>query len=211
MTCAEGEMKIPGGDTSRTGSPPPDLTRVHRPTPSQTAGPFVCLGTEWVVCAKTAGEGGPGAIVVTGSIADGAALPVTDAMLEFWQADVDGHFLPDCPSTSTGFTRVFTSIDGGYRLVTVKPGPVPGEAGTTQAPHIDVSIFARGLVQRLITRIYFSDEEANQDDPVLASLPDQELRQRLVAHLTEDAAEAPVYRLDIRLQGERESVFFAPW
>ncbi len=178
-------------------------------TPSQTAGPFVSLGTLWAADATMVTEGEPGAIVLAGSVFDGAELPVTDALLEFWQADGNGRFPPGSPAPWTGFTRALTGIDGGYRLVTVKPGTVTSPGGAPQAPHIDVSVFARGLLQRLVTRIYFSDEEANETDPVLAAL-EPGLRQRLIAQVTPGAPGAPGYHFDIHLQGERETVFFGP-
>ena len=164
-------------------------------------------------------EDHPGAIVVHGCVLDGANLPVTDAMLEFWQADGEGRVStpPSSPSGWTGFSRTLSDMEGGYRLVTVKPGRLRG-TGALEAPHIDVSIFARGLLQRLVTRIYFSDEEANTTDPVLVGLGRSELRRRLVAqrstqdaHPSHLAHGAPAYRLDIHLQGEQETVFFAPW
>jgi protocatechuate 3,4-dioxygenase alpha subunit len=176
----------------------------------------VSLGTGWVADASMVSEGAPGAIVVTGAVVDGAGLPVTDAMLEFCQADEHGRFPPEAPPPWTGFTRALTGIDGRYRVVTVKPGALGAPGGRAQAPHIDISIFARGLLQRLVTRIYFSDEEANAADPALSGL-EPELRPRLVAELVGAAAgagagadEPPVYRLDIHLQGEQETVFFAP-
>jgi protocatechuate 3,4-dioxygenase alpha subunit len=153
--------------------------------------------------------GAPGAIVVTGTVLDGADLPVTDALLEFWQADGNGRFPPESAPPWTGFTRAFTGPDGGYRLVTLKPGVLPGAGGPAQAPHIEVSIFARGLLQRLVTRTYFSDERANGDDPVLAGL-EPELRPRLVARLAPGAPGPPAYRFDVHLQGPQETVFFVP-
>jgi protocatechuate 3,4-dioxygenase alpha subunit len=98
-----------------------------------------------------------------------------------------------------------TNEDGRYELVTLKPGRVPGRTGQPQAPHIDVSVFARGLLKRLVTRIYFPDEaEANEADPVLSSVADPEARSSLVA-----VEEAGGLRFDINLQGDRETTFFA--
>ena len=154
------------------------------------------------------GKETPGAIVVTGTVLDGAGMAVTDALLELYQPDEWGRFPPEAPPPWTGFTRAFTEAGGRYRVVTLKPGAPAGAGGLPQAPHIDVSIFARGLLQRLVTRIYFSDEEANQADPVLLSL-EPELRSRLVAHLAEGQAGPPTYSFDIHLQGESETVFFA--
>jgi protocatechuate 3,4-dioxygenase, alpha subunit len=218
------------------------------PTPSQTAGPFVSIGTEWDATGFVVPEGTPGALSIVGRVTDGAGTPVTDAMLEFWQAGPSGGFAPGpssapepagrarqagsagraqqagrarragpagpgtasgSPGSWTGFARAFTDEQGDYRLVTLKPGPVPGPEGERQAPHIDVSIFARGLLQRLVTRIYFPDEEGlNATDPVLSSLRDPSLASRLVALPEPGRA---TLRFDIHLQGDQETVFFAPW
>ncbi len=188
-----------------------------RPTPSQTAGPFVSISTQWNSTGLVVPESTPGALSVRGRVVDGAGAPVTDAMLEFWQADPEGRFPstpPPAGGTSstrpwTGFARALTDGDGGFRLVTLKPGPVPGPGGAVQAPHIYVSIFARGLLQRLITRIYFPDEAVlNAADPVLSGLGHTFLARRLVASPERDGRSL---RFDIRLQGDQETVFFAPW
>jgi protocatechuate 3,4-dioxygenase, alpha subunit len=197
-------------------------TARHVPTPSQTAGPFVSMGTEWDASGLLVPEGTEGALCVEGHVLDGSGQPVTDAMMEFWQADPEGRFPPESAGASwTGFGRALTDQDGGYRLVTLRPGPVPGPAGELQAPHIDVSIFARGLLQRLVTRIYFSDEEElNASDPVLAGLGEPSLVSRLVA-VGQSGRQSggqsggqpgpSIFRFDIRLQGDQETVFFAPW
>jgi protocatechuate 3,4-dioxygenase alpha subunit len=180
------------------------------PTPSQTAGPFVSIGTEWAATGLMVPEGTPGAISVTGRVTDGSGAPVTDAMLEFWQAGPDGGF-PAEPGLRpwTGFTRTLTDHEARYRLVTLQPGAVPGAGGRPQAPHIDVSIFARGLLQRLVTRVYFSDLEAlNATDPVLAGLGDPSLSGRLLARRQPGTS---TYQFDIYLQGDQETIFFAPW
>jgi len=178
------------------------------PTPSQTAGPYVAIGTAWNANGLMVPEGTPDALTVTGRIRDGSGEPVTDAMAEFWQADAHGRFPPETSPAWSGFTRALTDESGCYRLLTVKPGRVPTPGGGLQAPHIDMSIFARGLLQRLVTRIYFPDEgAANAADPVLASLS-QPLSGRLVAR---HEAASSAYRFDIWLQGETETVFFAPW
>ena len=186
------------------------------PTPSQTAGPFVSLGTAWLADAGTVGETDPSAIVVAGSVLDGDERPVTDAMLEFWQAGASGASSVGSSQSWSGLARALSGPDGRYRLVTVKPPALPGPQLQLQAPHIDVSIFARGLLQRLVTRIYFSDEEANQADPVLAGLASPDLRSRLVAQRSNaddpgSANGAPTYLFDVHLQGDRETVFFGPW
>jgi protocatechuate 3,4-dioxygenase alpha subunit len=169
-------------------------------TPSQTAGPFLSLGTGWLADRPVAGTRDPH-IVITGRVIDGAEAPVTDALLEFWQADREGRFPPDTEPGWSGFGRALSDLTGRYRLVTVKPGPVQGHA-----PHVDVSLFARGLMQRLVTRLYFSDEEAaNDSDPFLSKLS-PELRVRMVAQASNAG-----YVFDLHLQGDDEAVFFSPW
>lgn len=182
------------------------------PTPSQTVGPFFAIGLPWddgplVVPRDTAG-----AITIAGTVYDGAGEPVPDSLIETWQADPEGRFADlhghGGPSQLRGF-RGFARCDaergeGGFEIVTVKPGPVPWPQGGEQAPHIDVSVLARGMLHRCVTRIYFGDEgDANASDPVLASVP-AERRATLLATPTEGG-----YRFDIRLQGEDETVFFA--
>jgi protocatechuate 3,4-dioxygenase alpha subunit len=196
------------GDQLPTGTP-------EGATPSQTAGPFVSIGTAWVAGGDLAHKGDPGSILLSGTVLDGAGAPVTDAMLEFWQADRDGRF-PDTPDAPwAGFARVLTDEKGRYRLATCRPGPVSATSGPAEAPHIDISIFARGLLQRLVTRAYFEDEPSNEEDPVLRSLaPD--LRARLLARRSSRLAQVetstlPVYHFDIYLQGDQETVFFAAW
>jgi protocatechuate 3,4-dioxygenase, alpha subunit len=185
-------------------------------TPSQTAGPFVSLGTRWLADAATLSDGDPRAIVVAGSVVDGEERPVIDAMLEFWQADAPGAPVLGSSQGWSGLARALTGPDGGYRLVTVKPAALPGPPGQLEAPHIDVSIFARGLQQRLVTRIYFDDEEANATDPVLAGLGSTDLASRLVAQRSNAAGPGsangvPTYRFDVHLQCDRETIFFDPW
>jgi protocatechuate 3,4-dioxygenase alpha subunit len=139
--------------------------------------------------------GTEGAIVLRGYVLDGDGVPVPDALLETWQADPDGGFDPGF----RGFGRCPTDEDGAWEITTLKPGPV----GDGQAPHIDVSVLARGLLDRVITRIYFADEaEANAADPVLSRLSEPQ-RATLVAE-PEDGG----YRFDIHLQGAHETTFF---
>jgi protocatechuate 3,4-dioxygenase, alpha subunit len=174
-------------------------------TPSQTVGPFLSLGLTWPEGHLVVPEGTPGAIRITGVVTDGAGDPVTDAIIETWQADADGRFdHPDDPHGASGsgfqgFGRCPTDQDGRYRIVTVKPGAL----GDGQAPHIDVSVFARGLLDRVVTRIYFPDEaEANAADPLLASLAPER-----AATLVARAAGDGELHFDVRLQGEGETVF----
>jgi protocatechuate 3,4-dioxygenase alpha subunit len=178
-------------------------------TPSQTVGPYFAIGLTWEDGPYVVPEGTEGAIWIRGRVTDGEGEPVPDAVIETWQADPDGRFdHPDDPRGTSGsgfraFGRAGTNADGEYAILTLKPGPVPGPGGMTQAPHVDMSVFARGLLNRCVTRVYFADEaEANASDPVLASVP-EERRDSLVARRTDDG-----YRLDVRLQGEDETVFF---
>jgi protocatechuate 3,4-dioxygenase, alpha subunit len=184
-------------------------------TPSQTTGPFLAIGLPWVDGPYVVPEGTPGTITIGGRVLDGAGEPVTDAIVETWQADPDGRFAhpddprgPLCPAAGfRGFGRCPTDAAGRYRLLTLRPGRLPSADGGWEAPHLDVSVFARGLLDRVVTRIYFPDEQAaNLADPVLAAIADPDRRTTLIA-----AAEPGLqgqFRFDIRLQGERETVFF---
>jgi protocatechuate 3,4-dioxygenase alpha subunit len=157
----------------------------------------------------------PGALVVEGRVFDGAGDPITDALVEVWQANTDGHYAhPEDPGHNNtgrgasfeGFGRCPTDTEGRFTFLTMKPGAVPGWDERAQAPHINISVFARGLLRRLTTRLYFPDEEhANERDPVLASIDDRRLRELLIAQPDGPAR----LRFDIRLQGERETPFFA--
>jgi len=199
---------------------PPGPVTVLPVTPSQTVGPFFAIGLPWPDGPDVVPAGTDGAIVITGRVLDGAGEPVPDALVETWQAGPDGSFAhPDDPrpvaaggasgadgaAAFRGFGRCATGPGGEYRIVTLRPGPLPCGDGRTEAPHLDVSLFARGLLDRLVTRIYFPDEEqANASDPVLSSLPGQSRRGTLIA-----APDGPGrVRFDIRLQGEGETVFF---
>jgi protocatechuate 3,4-dioxygenase alpha subunit len=179
-------------------------------TPSQTVGPYLSIGLPWPDGPYVVDPGEAGAIRISGAVYDGAGVPVPDALVETWQADPAGYFNhPDDPREKAtdfrGFGRCPTAEDGTYHIVTRKPGIVPAADGTPQAPHIDVSVLARGLLHRLVTRIYFADEaDANAADPVLATVP-ADRRGTLMAELLDDGG----YRFDIRLQGAHETVFFA--
>jgi protocatechuate 3,4-dioxygenase alpha subunit len=181
-------------------------------TPSATVGPYLAIGLSWPDGPWAAAEGTEGGIWIRGRIFDGAGDLVPDAMVETWQADPDGGFAsPEDPRGASsypgfrGYARVQT-IDppGEFAVHTVKPGRVPDGEGGLQAPHIDVSLFARGLLDRVVTRVYFADEaDANAEDAVLRGLSEEQ-RRTLVAEPAGDG-----YRLDIHLQGDRETVFFA--
>ena len=179
-------------------------------TPAQTVGPFLSLGLAWPDGPRVVDSGAPGAIRLGGHLLDGNGEPVGDGMIETWQADPDGG-LPQAgeaglgPSAFRGFGRCLTGASGAWEIVTLKPGPLPAPGGLTEAPHLDVSVFARGLLHRLVTRIYFADEEtANAADPVLSALPHDAARATLLATPTGGG-----YRFDIHLQGPHETVFFA--
>ena len=186
-------------------------------TPSQTVGPFLAIALPWPDGPFVVPEGTPGAIEITGRLLDGAGEPVPDGMIETWQADPDGRFdHPDDPRGAAepaeaafrGFGRCTTGPDGGYHIVTLRPGPLPSPDGGTEAPHLDVSVFARGMLDRVVTRIYFPDEqEANAADPVLAAIADPDRRATLVATV-ETGGPPGEFRFDIRLQGAQETVFF---
>ena len=159
-------------------------------TPPQTVGPFFAIGLPWTDGPDVVEPGSAGAIALCGTVYDGEGTPVPDALIETWQAPGPGL---------RGFGRCPTDGEGRWEIVTRKP-----EAAGGEAPHVAVAVFARGLLHRLATRIYFADEpEANAADPVLAALA-EDRRATLVA-----AAEDGGYRFDIHLQGDRETAFFA--
>jgi len=164
-----------------------------------------------VVGPHIAGQGSAGAFWLRGRVLDGAGDPVPDALVESWQADPDGHFdHPEDPAFASGapggfrgFGRCGTDAAGRWAVRTVRPGRVPARDGRPQAPHLDLSIFARGLLDRVVTRVYLPDEPAaNAEDPVLAEV-DPTRRGTLIA-----APAADGYTFDIRLQGDHETVFF---
>ncbi len=192
-------------------------------TPSQTVGPFLGIGLPWPDGPFVVPPGTPDSIVIEGRVLDGDGQPVPDALVETWQADPDGRFdHPDDPRGRAaahggfrGFGRSATDPSGNYQIVTLRPGALPCPGGGTEAPHLDVSVFARGLLDRVVTRIYFADEaEANAADPVLASVADPARRATLIAARAGDGGGTAGdgacgrFRFDIRLQGELETVFF---
>lgn len=185
-------------------------------TPSQTIGPFHRIMVPWEGGDKLIHPEDPAAITVRGQVLDGQGTPVDDCVIEIWQANVHGRYAhPDdtreVPLVEgfEGFGRVITDHEGRFELVTVKPGCVPGQSDSRQAPHISLSLFARGLLKRLATRLYFSDEEsANEKDPVLQSIAETSRRKTLIATRQEGQARRPVYEFEIHLQGDKETVFF---
>lgn len=183
-------------------------------TASQTVGPFFHPGLIRETRNVLAGEGVKGErITIVGRVQDGDGAGVPDAMVEIWQADAAGEFheqvegFRERAEGFCSFGRAATGSGGEFRFETVKPGAVPTASGETQAPHVNVHVFARGLLIHAFTRLYFEDESANSSDPVLSSVP-EERRSTLLARRTGD--QPATYRFDIHLQGEGETVFFDP-
>src|SRR4051794_9820914 len=200
--------------TSSFAGARPHRWRIDVPglTPSQTIGPFLHIEVPYEDEEQLVPPNHPGAIRILGTVTDGQGDAVDDALIEIWQANAAGRYAhpedtrEDVPLEEgfTGFGRCATDHEGRFEFLTVKPGPVPGPDGRSQAPHIDVSLFARGLLNRLVTRIYFPDEdEANAADPVLSLIEGQAERQTLIAEQADGAI-----RFDIHLQGDGETVFF---
>lgn len=188
---------------------------MRKETPSQTVGPFYAIGLTRKPMNHLAGEATEGQrIRIEGQVFDGDGVAIPDVMVEIWQANPYGRYNhPDdkqekpLDPTFTGWGRSGTDERRFYSFETVKPGPVPGAGGGVQAPHINVAVFARGMLVHAYTRIYFADEPANVDDPVLNSIKNKRRRQTLIA-LPGMESDKTVYRFDIHLQGERETVFF---
>ena len=164
-------------------------------TPSQTVGPFFSIGLTWEDGAFVVPEGTEGALWLSGRLLDGEGTPIPDALVETWQADPHGRLDGE---GFRGFGRAPTDAHGRFRVLTLKPGPM-GD----QAPHVDLAVYARGLLRQVLTRLYFADEEErNAEDPVLSAL-DADARATLIAHPSEDG-----YTLDIHLQGPHATAFF---
>jgi protocatechuate 3,4-dioxygenase alpha subunit len=184
------------------------------PTASQTVGPYFHLG---LTGPRSVGQiAGPGAkgehLTLICTVLDGDGQPVPDAMIEIWQANADGKYdhsedTQDKPLDPAcgGFGRMGTDANGVLEFHTIRPGRVPGRENRLQAPHLNVSVFARGLLKRLPTRIYFAGDPANDEDPVLTLVP-RDRRETLLAQ--PDPAQPGVWRFVVHLQGERETVFF---
>jgi protocatechuate 3,4-dioxygenase alpha subunit len=171
-------------------------------TPSQTAGPYLSIGLlrELVPTALVPPDD-PAAIRIHGRLLDGAGEAVPDGLVEVWQADRDGRYGTDA---FHGFGRSGTEDAGRFEFVTVKPGRVRWPGGGLQAPHLAVGVFARGLLKRVVTRLYFPDEAAaNDEDPLLTALSPAQ-RESLVA-----VPDGEGLRFDIHLQGASQTTFFA--
>jgi protocatechuate 3,4-dioxygenase, alpha subunit len=181
-----------------------------RTTPSQTVGPFFSIGFSWLERADLTEESSGGnRVTICGRVTDGADQPVPDALLEIWQADTHGRYAhpedagePSKGGEFFGFGRVPVNQEGHFCFTTRKPGSSRLPDGTPQAPHLVISIFMRGLLRRLVTRIYFPGDPGNEKDPVLARVPEPR-RHTLIAR-----AEGETLLWDVHLQGDKESVFF---
>jgi protocatechuate 3,4-dioxygenase alpha subunit len=188
---------------------------MNKQTPSQTVGPFYAIGLTRRTMNLLATESTQGERVrIEGRVFDGDGQPVPDAMVEIWQANAYGRYNhPDdkqekpLDPSFTGWGRSGTDENCFYSFETVKPGPVPGSDDSVQAPHLNVTVFARGMLVHAFTRIYFSDEPANEADAVLKSIKNKTRRRTLIAN-REDKNGKTVYHFDIHLQGENETVFF---
>ena len=182
-----------------------------RGSTSQTIGPYLRIGLEWMVIEDLAPQGVAGERVrIEGRVLDADGKPVNDAAVEIWQANSHGKYAsPEDPQDKPveqafrGYGRSLTDDAGNFRFRTIKPGRVPGPEGKPQAPHLTVTIFMRGLLKQLQTRMYFPDDAANADDAVLKLVP-AERRATLVAKKRGDG----VLEWNIVLQGKNETVFF---
>jgi protocatechuate 3,4-dioxygenase, alpha subunit len=181
-------------------------------TPSQTVGPFFSIGFNWMNRRDVA-DGIPGErVTIHGRVLDGDGQPVPDAAMEIWQADAAGryhhpeHAIAQNDATPFfGFGRIPTGEHGQFSFTTIKPGPVSGPDGKPQAPHLQISLFMRGLLRRLVTRVYFPDDPLNDTDLVLRSVPESR-RATLIAHQSPPAETALSW--NVCLQGPDETVFF---
>jgi protocatechuate 3,4-dioxygenase alpha subunit len=182
-----------------------------RATTSQTVGPYLHIGLTWLITEDLAPAGVAGERVgIQGRVLDGDGRPVNDALVEIWQANAAGRYAHPLDRREEplergfrGFGRSATDDEGRFRFRTIKPGRVPGPSGRLQAPHIAVSVFMRGLLRQLVTRIYFPGDPANAEDPVLALVP-PERRHTLIAK----PAGPGVLEWNVILQGADETVFF---
>lgn len=184
-----------------------------RATTSQTVGPFFTIGLTRMNQSVLAGPGVSGErVTIQGRVVDGDGVPVPDAVIEIWQANAHGKYahpedVQDKPIEAgfVGYGRVPTDDGGKFSFTTIKPGAVPGPDGKMQAPHLALSIFMRGLLKRLATRIYFPDEPGNDTDFVL-HLVEASRRGTLIARAA--AGRPGVLEWNVVMQGEGETVFF---
>lgn len=182
-----------------------------RASTSQTIGPYLRIGMEWMVIEDLAPQGLQGErISIEGRLVDGDGKPVSDAAVEIWQANSQGKYAspedgqdkPLAPGFR-GYGRSLTDESGQFRFRTILPGRVPGPDGKLQAPHLLVTIFMRGLLKQLLTRMYFPDDPANADDPILVLVPAARRGTLIARRKGEGAVEWTV-----ALQGKNETAFF---
>ena len=182
-----------------------------RASTSQTIGPYLRIGLEWMQIEDVAAKGVAGErVAIRGRVLDADGKPVNDAAVETWQANSHGRYAhPDdkqdkpLEKNFRGYGRSLTDDSGAFRFRTIKPGRVPGPQGTAQAPHLVVTVFMRGLLKQLATRIYFPDEQSNAEDPLLKLVPAAR-RATLIAKRKGKGA----LEWNIILQGKNETVFF---
>jgi protocatechuate 3,4-dioxygenase alpha subunit len=188
---------------------------MSKETPSQTVGPFYAIGLTRTPMNNLVNESIQGErIRIEGQVFDGDGVVIPDVMVEIWQANAYGCYNhPDdiqekpLDASFTGWGRSGTDDKCFYCFETIKPGAVPGAGNSVQAPHVNFVIFARGMLVHAYTRMYFDDEAMNASDPVLLSVKNKQRRQTLIAKRGERDGKV-VYRFDIRLQGDNETVFF---
>ena len=177
----------------------------------QTVGPYLHIGLDWLTTRDIAGRGVKGErVTIAGQLVDGNGVGVSDGLFEIWQANAAGKYAhPEDTQNKPlergwrGFGRVPTDAKGGFRFSTIKPGRVHGPQGKLQAPHLVVAVFMRGLLKHLATRIYFPDEPANNEDPILKLVP---VARRATLVARRDGKNALEW--NVILQGKNETVFF---
>ncbi|MFW2373139.1 MAG: protocatechuate 3,4-dioxygenase subunit alpha [Gammaproteobacteria bacterium] len=180
-------------------------------TTSQTVGPYLHIGMTWLNSNNLVGEGVSGEpLTISGCLLDGHGDPISDGLIEIWQANAAGKYNhPEDTQDKAvetgflGFGRIPTDAQGGFHFSTIKPGRVPGPNDELQAPHLVVSVFGRGILKRLATRMYFANDAANTDDPILKLVPTQRH-----ATLMAQAVGEGELQWNIIVQGENETVFF---
>ena len=177
----------------------------------QTVGPYLHIGLDWLTTRDVAGRGVKGERVkIAGRLIDGDGAGVGDGLVEIWQANAAGKYAhPEDKQNKPlergwrGFGRIPTDVKGGFEFNTIKPGRVPGPDGKLQAPHLVVAVFMRGLLKHLATRIYFPDEPANTEDPILKLVPAARRATLMARRAGKNALE-----WNVILQGKNETVFF---
>jgi protocatechuate 3,4-dioxygenase alpha subunit len=180
-------------------------------TPSQTVGPYFGIMVRGRASCRQVSDATAGTrITIEGQLFDGQGRVIPDALVETWQADSSGRYAhPEDPGagsadpTFNGYGWAHTREDGGFRFKTIKPGPVPGPDGGALAPHVVVSVMARGILTRFVTRLYFEDEAANAQDPILARVPADRRHTLIARHAGEGR-----YQFNVVMQGAGETVFF---